>query len=446
MIKIVDPSDFNFDQPIMSLVDVHRDGVDKAWLEKSAAVLTKEMSAIRPEKDTTFMHLIALGDLESYGLNRNGDGFPKAANVAHHKSFEKYANFYRHHKNKPAKGHKIYGQVKHAAYNEPMNRVELIIGIDHKAAPDTIQKIASGKDIPVSMACTVPHDECTICGNKAPSTDKYCGHLKKYATQMLDDGRQVGMLNHEPKFFDISEVTRNADRIAFTLRKVASAGPVFSADLAAEQGITAPDELMGVKYASRRVLLRKLASMEAALEQEAKAGPMQKIAQALKGITHTADVDDRHFRGALAILKEAGAVLPIDAFFKMAMGKRFSEVEEHIPAAMAHLPSVFRNVEKRAEEFLSGVDEYSPLDIAVPLRVKTRLNKVANDAAMTSENVNGKLVRNCLTKSASVVPYNSAPSNDPAGRALAEEYARYKLAAVEGADSFVQKMSILQNL
>ena len=40
MIKIVDPSDFNFDQPIMSMVDVHRNGVDKSWLEKSAAVLT----------------------------------------------------------------------------------------------------------------------------------------------------------------------------------------------------------------------------------------------------------------------------------------------------------------------------------------------------------------------------------------------------------------------
>jgi hypothetical protein len=366
--------------------------------------------------------------------------------MKHHKTFEKHANFYRHHKNKPARGHKIYGQVKHAAYNPEMKRVELIIGIDNKAAPDTVEKIASGKDIPVSMACKVPNDECTICGNKAPSTDKYCDHLKKYATQMLDDGRQVGMLNHEPTFFDISEVTRNADRIAFTMRKVAAHGPRFSADLADEMGVTAPDELNGVKYAARRVLLRKMAAMEAAMSKEVVKPEMRKIASATKSITQTADVDDRHFRGALKLLKQANAVLPIEDFFKLAMGTRYTEVEKHIPAAMAHLPQVYREAEKNAESFLNGVDAYSPLDIAVPLRVKTRLNKVADDAAMTTENVNGKLIRKCLTKTSSVVPYNSAPSNDPAGRALAEEYARYKLAAVEGADNFVLKMSILQNL
>jgi hypothetical protein len=327
-----------------------------------------------------------------------------------------------------------------------MARVELIIGIDNKAAPDTIEKIASGKDIPVSMACKVPNDECSICGNKAPSTDKYCTHLKKYATQMLDDGRQVGMFNHEPTFFDISEVTRNADRIAFTMRKVASHGPVFSADLAADMGITAPDELQGVKYAARRLLLTKMAALEAELERAATGGSMRKIANALKMPTGTADVDDRHFRGALRLLKRANAVLPIEDFFKMAMGSRYSEVEQHIPSAMAQLPTVFRNAEKHAETFLSGVDAYSPLDIAVPNRVKTRLNKVANEAAMTNESVNGKLIRNVLTKTASVVPYKTAPSNDPVGRALAEEYARYKMAAVEGADNFVLKMSILQNL
>ena len=170
MIKVVDPAGFNFDQPIMSLVDVHSRGVDSSWLTKTAAVLTKEMLEIRPEKGVTFMHLIALGDMESYGHNRNGDGFPKEANEKYHHTFVTHANFYRHHKNKPERGHKVYGNVKYSSYNPAMRRVELIIGIKDKDAPDTIQKVASGQDIPVSMACMVPHDFCSICGNKAKST------------------------------------------------------------------------------------------------------------------------------------------------------------------------------------------------------------------------------------------------------------------------------------
>jgi len=832
MIKIIDPAGFNFDQPIMSLVDVHRNGVDKSWLQKSAAVLTKEMSEIRPEKGRTFVHLIALGDLESYGLNRNGDGFPKQANVDYHKTFEKHANFYRHHKNKPHLGHKIYGNVKHAAYNPDMKRVELVINIEDKAAPDTIQKLASGKDIPVSMACVtdpeypvrtkdgykaiatiqvgdevlthsgnwkkvkqlnrrkytglvrkfsfnglplpleltadhmmwakcfvgskeaaavktkasryfrdgdafekepagwvhaehievgdrmfyrpegattgvagiddinlavlmgyyvaegslgynkdkacttvftcnmadsliqkvpsilsemypgltctirphtsstaalnlevystdfgefmkkmhgagvrnkriplemfnartqaklaflgawiegdgwsdkkgvhistcnqrlalqcrdllmsagipssiykidhascstsghagsgdeytvniswidavqlakwstkvlesdyfvpdavaesrkmpscmrqcpdgtrayrvsgiedrdvvdlvtynveveddesytlaglishnckVPNDECTICGNEAPSTDKYCDHLTKYATQMLDDGRHVGMLNHKPTFFDISEVSRNADRIALSMRKVASHGAVqFSADLATEMGVTAPDILDSLSTYQYKQALRKLASFEHAMAKAVSRPEMRKIADVLKQPVGAEGVNDRYFRSALGILKRSNVCLCMEDFFKMAMGDRYNEVEHLIPSAMTHMPGMYREAEKNAEAFISGISAYEPLDIAIPNRVQRSLSKVANEAALNDETVNGRLTTRILTKSSSVVPYNSAPSNDPAGRKLAEEYARYKLAAVKGADNFVLKMSILQNM
>ena len=103
MLKVISPSSFDFDQPVMSLVDVHSRGVDNTWLRKSAAVLTKEMSELRPEKGITFAHLIALGDMETTGLNRNGDGFPAAENKAHRHTFVKHARWYHNHKNKHGK-------------------------------------------------------------------------------------------------------------------------------------------------------------------------------------------------------------------------------------------------------------------------------------------------------------------------------------------------------
>jgi hypothetical protein len=156
MIKVVLPSSFNFDQQVMSVIDVHSKGVDSCWLKKSAAVLTKELSEVRPDPNFTHVHLIALGDQEKTGFNRNGDGFPKATNKTRHDTFVKYANWFHNHRNKPARGDKIYGHVKASAYNEPMGRVELIVAIDNKKDPDSIEKLARGEDIPVSMACFPP--------------------------------------------------------------------------------------------------------------------------------------------------------------------------------------------------------------------------------------------------------------------------------------------------
>ena len=106
---------------IARLVDVHSRGIDKDWLTKRAAVLTKELSAIRPEKGHSFIHAISMGCMEAYGANRNGDGFnEKTAKyelpepekgrskkltldgglTQNHKTFTKYAKVYKDHVNK----------------------------------------------------------------------------------------------------------------------------------------------------------------------------------------------------------------------------------------------------------------------------------------------------------------------------------------------------------
>jgi len=103
---------------VARLVDVHSRGIDRDWMQKRAAVLTKEIAEVRPEKGHSFIHAISMGCQEAYGPNRNGDGFneksarfefpepeksaPKSRLLdggltQYHQTFLKYARVYKDH-------------------------------------------------------------------------------------------------------------------------------------------------------------------------------------------------------------------------------------------------------------------------------------------------------------------------------------------------------------
>lgn len=451
MIKVVMPSSFDFDQQVMSLVDVHSKGVDHSWLKKSAAVLTKELSEIRPEKDMSFVHLIALGDQETYGMNRNGDGFPKEANEKYHDTFVKYAKWFHNHKNKPARGDKVYGIVKCSAYNPTMRRVELIVGINEKDDPDSIEKLARGEDIPVSMACKVPYDVCSVCGNKAKTAAEYCKHIKEACTQMTKEGKQIGMVNTKPTFFDISKVRRNADRIAFSLRKVAHTGPVLGVDMAAMYQIAEPTFLVkDATYHRRLALLQKLAKLEKQIDGEIKANPsMRLVADGLNKPVEEdlAKIPEAKLKAVLGKLASDNVTLPMPDFFRMVMGSRFNEIEDDLPSAQAQLPGVFSGALKTAEEFMSGVGSYEPVDAPLPALIKSVLTKVGRQISLAGSTLDGRVLTMALHKTASAfVPNKSLKPNPQIGKILAEEYARYKLAALDKVrDPSVVKLSVLQD-
>jgi hypothetical protein len=194
-------------------------------LEKTASYdpeLQEFLQKLLPDPKRYFLLVNALGAGEFYGSNRNGDYFPEPALVEHHKTFETLGRVYRHHRNKPKLGHRIYGEILYSHYNHKMHRVELVIGLDINAAPDLKEKIDKGEFPPISMGSRVPYDECSICGNRAPRIQDYCEHAKTMMNKILSDGRKVYVINTKPKFFDISFVHVPADRTAYTLRKVAS--------------------------------------------------------------------------------------------------------------------------------------------------------------------------------------------------------------------------------
>ena len=195
---------------------------DPAQMRKQAStVFGCNYDDVKPDKDHVGIHLVALGDYEHYSANRNGDTFPKAACVKYHHTFVKNAKVHRHHKNRP--GDPVLGKIVKSAYNEPMGRIELFIHADKKEAAPELQKFAEDGEVPYSMSCSVKHDRCTICNTvrKNAQDPRQCEHVKNALGKLLDDGRVVATHNDEPNWFEISFVTRPADRIAWSLKAAA---------------------------------------------------------------------------------------------------------------------------------------------------------------------------------------------------------------------------------
>lgn len=184
---------------------------------------------VTPEPGKTIVLVVGLGDHETYGPNRNGDGFPSEpvpgkiesdqVLTKHYQTYKK-AHVFRHHvNNDPAKA---IGRVKEAFWNPSMRRVEILEDFEHSKAPDLLEKIASGEYPSKSLGCRIKYDVCTLCGNRAKTRQEYCDHLK-YEMGKIDPhtGKQAAALNPSPDFFDSSWVIRPADRTGYMMKKVA---------------------------------------------------------------------------------------------------------------------------------------------------------------------------------------------------------------------------------
>jgi hypothetical protein len=192
----------------------------------------------------------ALGASEFWGQNVNGDIFPEGALIhdcrCHPNEQHPIDDFtgkvvppygywtflnafpYVHHRNKDPT--RAFGNVVVTCWNPTMRRVELVVLIDrHLAmqhdAQHIVDRIDRGDYPDVSMGCRVPYDICTICGHKSKTRNDYCSCIKNIGMgKILDDGRQIGVINTYPRFFDISFVFIGADKTAKMMCKLGSAG------------------------------------------------------------------------------------------------------------------------------------------------------------------------------------------------------------------------------
>ncbi len=234
--------------------------VDTSRVSKYASEALDYIKSIAPEPGKTALLLNAMGAEETYGPNRNGDGFPEFPVPArgkiastdrrwfvapgqeltkHYQSFETNpAHTFQHHANRDVA--KASGVVKRAFWNPRMHRVELLVSVDNSKDPEWVKRASDGEFVPVSMGCRIKYDVCARCGNEAPTRADYCDHVKFAMNQVDSNGFKDYVHNPSPDFFDISRVFRPADRTGYTLKKVAEVYEVrLSADLGAASDMLA---------------------------------------------------------------------------------------------------------------------------------------------------------------------------------------------------------------
>jgi hypothetical protein len=468
-------------------------------MQKRAAAGVFRDVDIKPEPGHSYIHLIAMGDADYYGANRNGDLFMKDActvsipnpedgktfeikiasgNVTQHKTFEKHARVYRNHVNKRPED--ACGDVVKSAHNDDMHRVELIIKVANDEWADDLQKLASGDDLPFSMSCRIPYDYCTFCGHKAANRNQYCKHAKHHMTEMEKSGHQFGVINDHMDYFDISKVVVPADRIAYGLLKAASgeqdmlafsvmdpkaAGVISGAELSEHMSLYPPADgglyvptTMGGKIAA----LRKLSEIEKEIEAIGQGDdPMHKLTMAFDPQVcpslEDSDVSRLHGRGQvmdiLGELSDARVSLPIRDFLRIILGGRFSEVEHAVPEAESCLPGIFGRM--LSDPMGSSQDMDFELGDKLPsLDVRRIINKLTPSHSLDDDNVNRRVTIMVLRGGKPKII--SGPEElekrgavtELADR-LAKAYASYKLAfyqrACEPNNNRLTKLAVLQH-
>ena len=444
MTKIIYGADFDATCGVgMEIVD--RQGE----LHKQAStIFGMDYDVMKPDDKHVGIHVVALGDSEHYQFNRNGDGFPKKACVDYHDTFVKHGHVFRHHMNKQAE--KAIGIVKASAYNEPMGRIELFIHADKDKAAPELARLEKEGEVPFSMACTVDHDRCSICGamRKHAGDSSECDHVANHLGELFEDGKQVGTYNDEPRFFDISFVGRPADRIAWSL-KVASASalPLGSVKEAELEGVYPPDELVCEKGASARKLgyardivglqqiyrgwMSKSASVRTPTEMY-----LYELRRVRTGglpddvVSRLREVNEKV---AMHMLASNGVVMDIPTFFKYATGDDYVPVvEKYIVPLMSYYPSYLEDmVEKSAaSRFCANgmfdVSEQYARDLPFEIERSVKEAAFADDVRRIAVESSGSLEEPHLVDT-------KVPDwfNGPVVEKLAETYASYQMSAVD---------------
>jgi len=495
-IKVIEPGSYDFGEAAMQMVKVSSRGLlgsDRSQLIKRASEkLVHDLGKILPymQADEPLVHLIAIGATEDYGANRNGDGFKRACGEKYHDTFVKMARLYRGHKNKDRKI--SYGLVKASEYNGKMKRIELLVSLNGSEdaarrnggiyADKEMEKLAQGKDIPVSMACKIPFDVCSYCHNQAITTDDYCwgtdlggrckaGGLRDNIGALVEiDGgiHQLHADNPHPAFFDISHVFRPADRIAYVsglLEKAASANSrvVSGAALARTLGVTLPADLLVDSSQPANVQrMLKLAYVLADIEAEMDAlvhPPHLGHAMALSSTVQQAPVDTElvreKFSLALRALADERVSLPLTQFVEIVTDQPREKAAEITAIISRELPGIYGRLLADPQLPARVADcPYAPDVRQAPPQFASWAIKLAADYGLSAEHIRRR---------ASLAVLREAPpprlqrrdektaAAHPQARRLAEEYALYKLAflsaipEVDPESPLTASLAVLQN-
>ena len=455
------------DRTTAILLDVHSRGVDRSQLTKLAAGSVDDpfFSSVRSIPGRSFIHLISLGAGEWYGANSWADYFNEDARVVSfplasqnglsktamlegglkkfHNTFKKHAGVFRNHQNFD-QGATPQGRVFAERYFEPMHRGELIIDVATQDWSDDLHKMASGEPLYWSMGTHVPFDWCSGCGHQAPTRAQYCEHLRNHRRGILKTGQQLVAITDRPDFDDISRVSRPADLIAFGLRKVA-----MGEDPLDDTGMWLPVDFVNRDFnrreADREVLLGKLAAIEKEIAM-VPAGSPNDLSDAMSLLPAQEDAVVEKLKGVplemlMTGLARRKMMLPPRVLVRIVISSPEKTGLDELPAAAQ---TVYQDAMSGNREGTLGDGGYAPGCGEPSSADMRRIDECAPLLSLDPEHVEKRViakVASCSTQSA------GARKSGPAGRFLADHYARYQLSAfAQGAYSPHQmRMALIGN-
>lgn len=328
MIKLTLSSSYDFGSPAVNIVNVGSRGVDFVEMKKHAdahGIFNRELADLKPIPGHTLLHVLAVGDEETYGDNRNCDAFSGHDNKTAHVRFKTQGHVFKNHKNWDAS--LKTGEVIGTAHNPEMARIELLIALENAKYAEELAGFERGGDIPVSMGSMQKFDVCSRCQHKAPTSKDHCEHIRMKLGEVGEDGIKNYMKNPDPGYFDLSTVFKNADRIGFTLRKVAAGNDVIGGHELAED--------FGLVLNTKKAMLIRLAEMEKhfkgvgkltaprGLSDDAIHSMRQKVAM----FGTKATIGDLHRRGCLLSIEDfATAIVGMDKTAGVYEDASFSDI------------------------------------------------------------------------------------------------------------------------
>ena len=413
--------------------------------KQASTIFDCEYDALKPPEGKTGIHLVALGAMETYGFNRNADGWKQADCKGRCDTFVNHGHVFQHHRNKDPK--KAIGEIKAAAYNKDMDRIELYIWADNEKSHDHLERLEKTGEVPFSMAARVVSDTCSICGatRKGPGDDNECDHIKYELGKIAEDGKFTGMINNEPTWFDISFVGRPADRIAWNLKT--ASGLIDSIKAAEYEGVVLPDDLAVESESGLRkmALLKDLSAIQGKMSGWLKSAScstkdekylfeMRKLAALRVPDGMLGALREYGPRDVFGALADAGVVLDARSFFKYAMGPDYAAVEPYVAEVEKVASSVLEKAASGSCSALCNETEFDPYPSDDFRRKPLPGVLVAKLAEYGMDNPAQKILDVTLSGGTPRFRVDETPDNGVSSLVstkLAEKYVAYKLAAVD---------------
>jgi hypothetical protein len=428
-IKAFSPDHFNLgsDAPF-EILRFSSKGLDSGQ-EKRANMFSRLINGYTPARDKTAVHTIAMTASEKFGFNRNGDGWKRANLQRDHPTFITHAKVFRHHKNTPMDS--SYGVVKAAVYNEDMDRVELLMELDNSKCAEELSLLERNGSYPVSMACKIAHDVCSICSNKAKTPREYCWHVKEALGKILDDGRVVGVDNPNSTFFDISRVIRPADRVAYTLKK-ASTGVTGGAALAEELGYYLND-IHGIEATlnssfksaeEKRKILEKLSKMEKRIDGVVRPTVLDNQEEVDSIVKKLSAYIPIHLDSVMRGLSDNGVMLRPAEFYTLMTGTKLSSSQ----AANFNKSAVADGLRSFMADDLVSSSLYEPASLKISGKIAALCSNLCPYRSVTAP-LMGRISGTQIGKS------NPIKLSSDIDISWAKEYIRYQLETIKSIKS-----------